>query len=239
LAGKIYRFGKGLEQDFDNVMGFFPVEQLQMQVATCVICETLEEFTRQPKPKSTRHVLLLFLFADPFELQFVQAAPDQAGSAAEIDDAPGEAFIHRNMRFTSERVSRIKACAVATNAFLVPQGFTERLSKRDAAVFNGVMRIDFQVTIATQSKIHHRMLRKECQHVIEERNACLDRGLALPIDLQVERDAGFFCDPPHLRLALQHLAQLTRPYLENKAQILFQQNLGAVFVRRNADKSRG
>jgi len=41
-----------------------------------------------------------------------------------------------------------------------------------------VVSVDVQITLATQDQVNHRMPGKEGQHVIEERNACFDRGFA-------------------------------------------------------------
>ena len=225
MAGKIYRLGKGLEQDFDNVVRFFPIEQFQMQIATRLVCETLKEFARQPKPKSARHVLTLFLFADAFELQLIQAAPNQAGPAAEIDDTPREAFIHGNMRFASERIPRIKSGPIAADAFLLSQGFAESLPKRDAAIFDRVVGVNVEIALATQFQVYDRMPGEESEHVIEKRDAGPNGRLALPIDLQIELYSGLFRGPTDLRLTLLHLAELTKPHPENKAQILFERKL--------------
>ena len=63
------------------------------------------------------------------------------------------------------------------------------------------------------------MLREQREHVIEERDASADGSLTLPIDHQLESDAGFLRVTLELRLTLLHLAQLSRRSCENKAQI--------------------
>ena len=206
-------------------MRFFSVDQFQMQIATRLIRETLKEFARQSKPKCTRHVLLLFFCADAFELQFIQAAPHEVGAPAEIDDAPGETFVHGDVCLPRERIPRIEARAIAPNAFLFPQRLSKGLPKRQAAILDGVVGVNFEVTFAAQFQVYDRMSGEKRQHVVEKRDTGPNRRFALPIDLQLELNSGLFRRPLDFRLPLLHLAELTKPHLENKAQILFGRKL--------------
>src|SRR5690349_10532558 len=157
-----------------------------MQVATGFVGKALEELSRQTKTKGTRRILLLFCGTDLLILHFVQTAPNKVRPAAEIDDATGQAFIHRNMGFASERIAGIEAGSVSSNPLLVSQRFTKCLPQRNPAIFHGVMRIHFEIAIAPKSKVHDRMLGEEREHVIKERNPGLDRRLPLPVDFELE-----------------------------------------------------
>ena len=88
LTGRIHGSGKGFENAFNNMVGFFPVEKFQVQIAPAFIGKTLEKFARQAEPESGRHVLLLFQFRY-FIRKLVQAAPHQVGTTAEIDQSIG------------------------------------------------------------------------------------------------------------------------------------------------------
>jgi hypothetical protein len=66
------------------------------------------------------------------------------------------------------------------------------------------MRVYFEIAGATQVQIHHGMLRKQDEHVIEERKAGRDRSPACAVEAQPDPDAGFFGDAPNGRLPLYH-----------------------------------
>jgi len=217
LAGKIYRLGKGFEQDLDNVMWLFSVEQFQMQIASRLVGKTLKEFSRQSETKGARHVLIFFTVFDAFELQVVKAAPDQVRPAAEIDDASGQTFIHWDVRFAGERIARIKPGSVTTDAFLVAERFAKRLAEHEAAIFHRVVRVHFEIARAAEAKVQNRVPGEQRQHVIKEWNARLDRRLSLAVDFQFQLDASLASVPQHLRLPFVHVAQLSKAHGENKA----------------------
>src|SRR5258707_12132980 len=112
---------------------FAPVEQLQMQVATGFVRKPLEEFPRQAKAKGAGHVLRFIRLADLSVGQFIQTAPDQARSPAEIDDAAGEALIHWQIGFPGKRIARVEPGAVAANPPFLPQRLEKSLPQRNAA----------------------------------------------------------------------------------------------------------
>ena len=82
--------------------------------------------------------------------KIVQPAPDEVGAAAEINDATGEAFVHGDVGFAGEGISGVKTVSVTANAAFVAQGLHESLAERDAAIFDGVVGIHFEVAIATE-----------------------------------------------------------------------------------------
>src|SRR2546425_2185666 len=110
-------------------MGFFPVKQFQMQVATRFVGETLKKLLRRAEAKRRRHILLFFFRRNSLETKCVHSAPDKKRASAEIDNAPGQAFIHRHVSLAAERIPRVKAGPVSANPFLITQRLQERLSQ--------------------------------------------------------------------------------------------------------------
>jgi hypothetical protein len=51
LARSIYRAGKCLEKRLHDVMGFIPIQQFQVQIASSFVDKRLEKLPRQPEPK--------------------------------------------------------------------------------------------------------------------------------------------------------------------------------------------
>ena len=170
------------------------IEQFQMQVATRLLGEALEELARQTEPERARHVLPPLALGDALERQMVQAAPDQNRPAAEIHDASRQTFIHRNKRLAGPGIEWMKAGSIAPDSLLVSQRLAHRLPERDAAILDGVMPVHFEVALAAQVEIHHRVLRKQRQHVVKKRNTRLDTSFASPVEIQFQADAGFFSD---------------------------------------------
>src|SRR4051812_34816949 len=101
---------------------FIPIKQLQMEVATSLICESLKEFAGQTEAERTRCILLLFRLGNLLESQLFQASPDQERSAAKIHYGARQAFVHRHVRFPFERLLGIEGKAVPANPFFVAQG---------------------------------------------------------------------------------------------------------------------
>lgn len=53
LAGGVHGAGECLEQGFDDVVRFIPVQQFQMQIATGFVRKALEKLPGQTKAEST------------------------------------------------------------------------------------------------------------------------------------------------------------------------------------------
>ena len=168
LAGEVDRLGESLEEGFDDVMRFVTVKQLQMEITAGFIGEGLEEFARQPEPERARHVLDSFRLADGFVREGIESTPHQAGPAAEVDDAPRQALVHRDEGLGGKRVLRMKTRAITANSPLFAQRLDERLSQRQAAILDRVMRVHFAIAVATQLQIHNGVLRKQREHMIEK-----------------------------------------------------------------------
>lgn len=82
----------------------------------------------------------------------------------------------------------MKPGAVAANPFLIPQSLPERLAQGDATVLDRMVRIHVQIALAAQVKVHGGMLRKQRQHVVEERNAGGNPGFPGAIHIESKRD---------------------------------------------------
>src|SRR5579862_2291240 len=117
------------------------VEQFQVQITSSFIGKCLEKLSRQAEPESTGHILGFLLFGNVFIRERIQAAPDKVRSPAKIDDASDEAFVHGNMGFPRERITRVKSGSIAPDSLLGAQGLQERLAKDQAAVFHRMVRV--------------------------------------------------------------------------------------------------
>src|SRR5262245_1660024 len=210
LTGNIYRFGKRLEQRLDDVMRLFPIQQFQVQVGPRFVSKPLEKLASQTESESAGHVLFLLGSVDAFEGQFVQTAPNQVRPAAEVYAASGQAFVHRDVGFGAQRIARVEASAVAADAFLIPERLSESLAEGDSAILHRVMGIHLQVAFAAELEVDYGMFGEESQHVIEERDAGADGGLALAVNLEAAFDARFFGDAAERRAPRFHPADLSR-----------------------------
>jgi len=218
LAGNIYRFGEGFEQRLDHVVRLLPIEQFQVQIGPRFAGEALEKLPRQAEPERAGHVLLPFGFADPLESEFIQAAPDQVRPSAEVYDAPGQTFVHGDVGFGAQWISRVEASAVAADTFLIPQRPGEGLTQSEAAILHRVMGVHFQVALAAEVKIYDRMFGEQGQHVIEKGDASVDGGLALAVNLEADFDSRFSGDAAEDRAPGFHPAHLIRRPVQDKAQ---------------------
>jgi hypothetical protein len=118
----------------------------------------------------------------------VQPTPHQVRTSAQIDNAPREAFIHRHIRFSGKRIARVESGSVSADAFFVAERLPKSRSQDQPAIFDGVMRIDFQVALATQPQVHDRMFGEEHQHVVQERNARFHGCLSDAIQIERQRN---------------------------------------------------
>ena len=80
----------------------------------------------------------------------------------------------------------------AGDAKLVAHGFGKRLAEHDANVFDGVVCVDLEISLRLHGEVEQSMARERIEHVIEERDARVDIGLARAVDLEREQDVGFF-----------------------------------------------
>ena len=122
-------------------------------------------------------------------------------SPAEINDAARETFVHRNIRFAGERIFWVKARAVTANSFFIAKRGCKCLSQCNAAIFDRVMRVHFQVAFALELQAHRRMFGKQREHVVEKRDSGFDLRLSVAVEVEGDGNSGFlgvardFCLP--------------------------------------------
>ena len=102
------------------------------------------------------------------------------GATAEIDDGAGKCFVHGNV-----------SVSVSSDAFSVAEGFGEGLSEGNSGVFDGVMKVDFDIAVCFDGEIGEAVFSEQGEHVVQKRDSGGDLGVARPIDLEGEGDAGF------------------------------------------------
>src|SRR6185295_6947796 len=93
-----------------------------------------------------------------------------------IDNRTTQRFIHRH-----------EGLAITIDPGLVSERLDEGLAQRDRDVFNRMMIVDLQVTLASDSQIEQAVLGEEVQHVFEKRQA--DGNTRLPAAVEIEFDA--------------------------------------------------
>ena len=88
----------------------------------------------------------------------------------------------------------MKSRTVSADSFFVAERLRKCLPERDAAIFDGVMRVHFQVADCFESQINDRVFGEQSEHVIEEWNSSFDGGLARAVNVETHFDARLFCD---------------------------------------------
>ena len=66
-----------------------------------------------------------------------------------------------------------------------------RLPERDANIFNGVMRINVQITLGENVHVNHAMSCNLIKHVVEKRQPGIELGLAATVKHQFNGDLRF------------------------------------------------
>jgi RNA polymerase sigma factor (sigma-70 family) len=218
LLGLIDRLCKGLEQSLYHMVRFLAIEQFQMQVAPGLVGEGLEKFPRQPKAEGAGHILDLFRGRYLSKGQLIQTSPDQVGPPAEINDTSRQTLVHGHIGLAAKRVLRVEAGAVAADAGLVAQRFTNGLAQGEATIFDRMVGVHLEVAFAAQPQVHQGMFGKERKHVVKERDAGPDRGLASAVQLHAQADVRLVRDPLQFCLARLHRGVLNRLSRENQSQ---------------------
>jgi len=125
------------------------------------------------------------------------ARADEERPAAEIDDAAGQAFIHRHKRLAREGVLRVEAAAVAPDTSLVAQRLGQRLPHGDADVLHRVMTVDLQVALRRYFEIPSRVRAELLQHVVEERQSGVGGRGSRAVERQLHSDVGLLSGAHH------------------------------------------
>src|ERR1700754_1068892 len=100
LTGKVHRLRKCLKQSLYDMMRFIAVKQLQMQIAAAFIGKSLKELPGEAKAELARGILVFGCFSKGLIGFIIQSPPNEKGTAAEIDHAASEAFIHGHISLT-------------------------------------------------------------------------------------------------------------------------------------------
>ncbi len=100
----------------------------------------------------------------------------------------------------------MKPSPIATNAFLVTQGQNKNLPQCNTTVLDSVMRVHIKITSASELEVDHRMLCKQSEHVVKERNASINGCLPRTIQFELDGDTGLFGLALQLRLPGLHAA---------------------------------
>src|SRR5579862_653300 len=125
-------------------------------------------------------------------------------SPAEINDAAREAFVHRDISFAGEWIFWMKTGPVTADAAFVAERSGKGLPQHDAAIFDGVVCVHLEITLATEFQIHDRVFGEQREHVVEKGYAGFDRGFAMAVKVEIDSNAGFFGVPRDLCLPRFH-----------------------------------
>lgn len=149
------------------MMGVAAVEQFEVKVGGGVIGEGAQELFEQRVWKMVLR-------------DGCWGAEVDEGATAEIDDGAGECFVHGNV-----------SVSVSSDAFSVAEGFGEGLSEGNSGVFDGVMKVDFDIAVCFDGEIGEAVFSEQGEHVVQKRDSGGYLGVARAIDLEGEGDAGF------------------------------------------------
>ena len=97
-----------------------------------------------------------------------------------VEDAAGQRFVHRRMRF-----------AVTGDAALVAQRLGNRLAQRERRILDGMMLVDMEVALHRHGDVDQRMARQLFDHMVEETDSGGHRIIARPVKIDGNRDIRF------------------------------------------------
>src|SRR4051794_34542447 len=146
------------------------VQDFQVDISRRVLRESFEEIFHQFGLKITD-------FADLHTILV-----DQLRAAAQINGCNGQGLVHRQ-----HEISR------AIDSNLISESLCEGLSENDAAILDGMMLIDIEVSLRPKAKVERSVLCEKLQHVIEEVDAGEDFVLPFPFDDKMGGDLRLLC----------------------------------------------
>jgi hypothetical protein len=209
-------FTKCLEHTFGHVMRFIAIEQLDVQVTPRFVREGLEKLACKAESECAGHVLPFFGCADSPKCELVEPAPYKVRATAKVNHTPCKALVHRHIRLGKQRVCGVEPGAEPPDAFPLAKCLRKSLAQRDSTVFDRMMRINRKVASAPQRKVNDGVLRKQTQHVIEERYAGVDFSLAGTVNVESDGYRSFFCFPDDYCPPGVHGVRLTRAGLKKQ-----------------------
>ena len=130
-----------------------------------VIDEALKKFMREI------HVVLPDHATREFNMKL------QPRPSGEIEYHARQGFIERHI-----------GMPVAANALLVANRLHQRLADGDADVFDGMVRIDVQITLGLDFEINQAVPCNLIHHVIEKRHACFERRHSRAVEIELDAD---------------------------------------------------
>jgi len=103
----------------------------------------------------------------------------EVGPAGDVDDDAGDGPRPGDL-----------AVGEADDTALVAQRLLEGLAQRDGDVLDGVVFVHHQVTLAGDGEVEQAVRRERIQHVVEEADAGVDRGVAVAVEVQGDLHVG-------------------------------------------------
>lgn len=103
----------------------------------------------------------------------------QTGTPGEVYDYPRQGFVQRHIRM-----------AVTSHAFFVANSFGEGLAQGNTDVFHGVVVVNLQVALALDIEVDQTVAGNLVEHVLKERHANIELGLAGTIQIDRDLDLG-------------------------------------------------
>ncbi len=83
--------------------------------------------------------------------------------------------------------------SVSCDTFFVCERFKDGLAEDYTKVFDGVVRVNFEVSFCFYIQVDFAVLAQVAQHVVDESDAGFDIEFSFSIEIQLEVDVGFFC----------------------------------------------
>ena len=101
-------------------------------------------------------------------------------AAAQVHGSGGQRLVHGHQEIAGTQ-----------NAALRAQRLLDRLAKRDAHVFHGVVLVHIEIAAGFQLEVKRSMSGNQVHHVIEEADSRSDARLSAPIQIEFQPDIGF------------------------------------------------
>lgn len=162
------RASQGFKDRFGDVMSVDAFQIVDVQRYPGVVDETLEKLPEQIDIEASDHGARKFDFIE------------EPRAAGQIDCDTREGFVERYIRMT-----------IANDALLVADRLREGLAERDADVFDGMVRVDFEIALRIDLDIDQAVPGDLIQHVVQKRNAGDKPGFAGPVQIQADLDLRF------------------------------------------------
>src|SRR5579884_4457561 len=107
---------------------------------------------------------------------------DGCDPSTQVYGGKAEGFVHRHQEISG-----------AHNALLIAERAVKGFAQRDAYVFNGVVLVYVEITLAEQLQIKCSVPREEFEHVVEKTNAGTDLVSPCALNREAQRNLRFRC----------------------------------------------